>query len=206
MTSVFLEETVLLRPLRSFGITTLYTGPMTAGKSDALISDFNRRLKYGRQCGSIFRPVVSKRDDHDRHESRNGESCLCTFFESLEHLRTLVNTDENVIGIDEIHFLDDPMALVRFIESIQARGQDVLLGGVDTNFLGEAFPTVSAVMNLDNIHVHRLHAWCTVCGFEARWSQLMGEPPIDGSIIQTGYDYEARCTEHFEPRQMMAVS
>lgn len=191
-----------LRPLRTFGTVTLYTGPMTAGKSDALIGDFNRRERYGRQSGTIFRPLVSKRDDHNRHESRDGESCPCTFFTDLEHLRALVNATDNVIGIDEIHFLDDPMALVRFIETLQGRGQDVLLGGVDTNFLGIGFPTVSAVMNLDNVRVHRLHAWCTVCGFEARWSQFMGEPPVDGGTIQTGYNYEARCTEHFEPRQM----
>ncbi len=197
---------MVLRPLRPFGTATLYTGPMTAGKSDALISDFNRREKYGHQRGTIFRPFASKRDDHDRHESRDGESCSCTFFESLDYLRTLVNPTDNVVGIDEIHFLDDPMALVRFVEMLQGRGQDVLLGGVDTNFLGVAFPTVSAVMNLDNIRVHRLHAWCTVCGFEARWSQLMGEPPIDGGTIQTGYNYEARCTEHFEPRQMVTAS
>ncbi len=195
-----------LRPLRPFGTATLYTGPMTAGKSDALISDFNRRMKYGKQRGTIFRPRASKRDGHDHHESRDGQSCLCTFFDDLRHLQTLVDPTDNVVGIDEIHFLDDPMALVRFIETLQALGQDVLLGGVDTNFLGVAFPTVSAVMNLDNARVHRLHAWCTACGFEARWSQLMGEPPTSGSPIHTGYDYEARCTEHFEPRRMMTVN
>lgn len=191
-----------LRPLRSFGTVTLYTGPMTAGKSDEFIANFNRRKKYGLQRGTIFRPLKSKRDDHNRHESRDGESCPCTFFTDLEHLRALVNATDNVIGIDEIHFLDDPMALVHFVDELQRRGQDVLLGGCDTDFMGKAFATVSAVMNLDNVRVHRLHAWCTVCGFEARWSQLMGEPPVDGGTIQTGYNYEARCTEHFEPRQM----
>lgn len=192
-----------LRPLRPFGTVTLYTGPMTAGKSDALIADFNRREKYGKQCGTIFRPLASKRDEHNRHESRDGESCACTFFEDLVHLRTLVNHTDNVVGIDEIHFLEDYMAFIRFVEELQRHGQDVLLGGCDTDFMGGAFPTVSAAMNLDNVLVHRPHAWCTVCGFEARWSQLMGDPPTDGSKIQKGYDYEARCTEHFTPRKMV---
>ncbi len=191
-----------LRPLRPFGTATLYTGPMTAGKSDALISDFKRRLKHGRQRGTIFRPRASKRDDHDRHVSRTGATASCSFFGSLEELGDRVIPADNVIGIDEIHFLADPMAFVRFVAKLQEHGQDVLLGGCDTDFMGHAFPTVSAAMNLDNVRVHRSHAWCTECGFEARWSQLMGDPPVDGTAIQTGYNYEARCTEHFTPRTM----
>lgn len=197
-----LETFMMYRPLRLFGIATLRVGPMSAGKSNALINDFNRRCRYGKQRGTIFRPLASKRDDHDRHESRDGASAPCTFFEDLEHLRTLVDHTENVVGVDEIHFLKDPMAFVRFVEEVQRRGQDALLGGCDTDFLGNAFPTVSAAMNLDNVLVHREHAWCTICGFEARWSQLMGDPPVSGSTIQTGYNYEARCTEHFTPRRM----
>lgn len=177
---------------------------MTAGKSDALISDLLRREKHGKQRGVIYRPIASKRDDQDEqdlHTSRDGTCAPCIFFESLVHLSDIVNQTANVVGIDEIHFLSDPMAFVRFVEELQRRGQDVLLGGVDTNFLGEAFPVVSASMNLDNVRVHRFHAWCTICGFEARWSQYMGTPPKDGGTIQVGYEYEARCTEHFTPRQ-----
>jgi len=175
---------------------------MMAGKSDELNANIIRREKYGRQRCEIFRPLASKREEDDRNESRTGRTAPCSFFETLDILSEMIDPTLNTVGIDEIHFIQKPLELVRFVLVLLNRGQDVLLAGLDTDFMGRPFPATSAVMNLDAIEIHRLYAWCTVCGFEARWSQLMGRPPADGSSIHTGYEYEPRCTECFEPRKM----
>lgn len=177
-----------LRRIPPIGEVVIYHGPMFAQKSERLIIDLRHRRQYGRQHYQLFHPHTNTRDG-PHCKARSGKKELSQEFRTTVELEALINPEIHVIAIDEIQFADP--SIIGLIIALRNRGQDVVCAGLDFDFRRIPFPVVAAIINLAD-DAQRLHAWCTVCGRRARWSQLLAEPPKEGNIV-VGHNYAARC-------------
>ncbi|MCD6247122.1 MAG: thymidine kinase [Candidatus Diapherotrites archaeon] len=192
----------------------MITGPMFSGKSEELIRRIRRAMIAGQKV-QVFTPAL---------DFRGGENCIYShdkriidaipINKSREILEKLEPNTE-VIGVDEIQFLDDEIIDVAL--ELASRNIRVILACLNLDFRGEPFPfrdsrrTVADMIALSD-HVDKLHAICTyklkdkngkerICGKEAYFTQRLidGKPaPYDSPLIIVGSEelYEARCREH----------
>ncbi|MCD6478790.1 MAG: thymidine kinase [Candidatus Diapherotrites archaeon] len=192
----------------------MITGPMFSGKSEELIRRVRRAMIAGQKV-QVFTPALDFRGGQNciySHDDRRIEAIpINKSTELLKHLEA----DTEIIGIDEIQFLDD--GIIDIVLELADRGKRVILAGLNLDFRGEPFPfrnskrTVAELIALSD-SVDKLHAICTykikgpdgtehICGKNAYFTQRLidGKPaPYNSPIIVVGSEelYEARCREH----------
>ena len=115
-------------------------------------------------------------------------------------IRTKLDKDTTVVGIDEAQFFDAEVVAVA--KELAARGLRVLVAGLDTDFRGEPFGSMPVLMS-EAEDVSKLHAICMVCGDDASRTQRLvnGKPArYDDPVVIVGASelYEARCRLHHE--------
>ena len=102
-----------------------------------------------------------------------------------------------VAGIDEAQFFG--RGLVRACRSLRARGQRVLVAGIDFDAWGRPFPPLPQLKQLAD-HVEVLCVPCSVAGCDqpACYSQRM-VPVTDPDMVGGPEEYRPRCAAHFQP-------
>ena len=172
-------------------------GPMFAGKSEELIRRV-KTLSYAHQKIVAFKPAIDNRYDKSAIESHDGEKYQAFAIKSAEDILPLVESDVQVVAIDEVQFFKD--SIVSICESLADRGVRVIVAGLDTDFRGEPFGVMPLLLARAEF-VTKLSAACTVCGCAATRTQRLvdGKPAnYDDPIILVGAkeSYEARCRKH----------
>ena len=178
----------------NLGWIEVICGPMFSGKSEELIRRL-RRAMIARKRVEVFKPtiddrystneIVSHADVRLRSEVVNGAS------EILDRLDPRVQ----VVGIDEANFMGP--ALVEVAERLADGGKQVIIAGLDTDYLGRPFPPVPDLLALAE-SITKTLAICMRCGNPAKHTQrLRGSD----ALIEVGAadSYEARCRRCFEP-------
>jgi thymidine kinase len=184
----------------------MITGPMFSGKSEELIRRIRRQ---------VFTPSIDFRGGNNyifSHDKRKIEAMPVS---SSKEILEKLDPDTEVVGIDEIQFLDDGM--IDVAEELVRRGIRVILACLNLDFRGEPFPFKNskrtvAEMIARSDYIDKLQAICThkikdgngnvkICGRKAQFTQRLinGEPaPYDSPTIVVGSEelYEARCREH----------
>ena len=169
-------------------------GPMFAGKSEELIRRV-KTLSYAHQKIVAFKPAIDNRYDKSAIASHDGEKYQAFAIKSAEDILPLVESDVQVVAIDEVQFFKD--SIVSICESLADRGVRVIVAGLDTDFRGEPFGVMPLLLARAEF-VTKLSAACTVCGCAATRTQRLvdGKPAnYDDPIILVGAkeSYEARC-------------
>ena len=172
-------------------------GPMFAGKSEELIRRV-KTLSYAHQKIVAFKPAIDNRYDKSAIASHDGEKYQAFAIKSAEDILPLVESDVQVVAIDEVQFFKD--SIVSICESLADRGVRVIVAGLDTDFRGEPFGVMPLLLARAEF-VTKLSAACTVCGCAATRTQRLvdGKPAnYDDPIILVGAkeSYEARCIKH----------
>ena len=172
-------------------------GPMFAGKSEELIRRV-KTLSYAHQKIVAFKPAIDNRYDKSAIASHDGEKYQAFAIKSAEDILPLVESDVQVVAIDEVQFFKD--SIVSICESLADRGVRVIVAGLDTDFKGEPFGVMPLLLARAEF-VTKLSAACTVCGCAATRTQRLvdGKPAnYDDPIILVGAkeSYEARCRKH----------
>ena len=172
-------------------------GPMFAGKSEELIRRV-KTLSYAHQKIIAFKPAIDNRYDKSAIASHDGEKYQAFAIKSAEDILPLVESDVQVVAIDEVQFFKD--SIVSICESLADRGVRVIVAGLDTDFRGEPFGVMPLLLARAEF-VTKLSAACTVCGCAATRTQRHedGKPAnYDDPIILVGAkeSYEARCRKH----------
>ena len=172
-------------------------GPMFAGKSEELIRRV-KTLSYAHQKIIAFKPAIDNRYDKSAIASHDGEKYQAFAIKSAEDILPLVESDVQVVAIDEVQFFKD--SIVSICESLADRGVRVIVAGLDTDFRGEPFGVMPLLLARAEL-VTKLSAACTVCGCAATRTQRLvdGKPAnYDDPIILVGAkeSYEARCRKH----------
>ena len=170
-------------------------GPMFSGKSEELI----RRLRRARdraQTGAgvqahAGRPLCSRRNRLPRrpaHEIRSGDR-------RQGHFRTSSTGAPRFSGIDESNFFGPD--LVDVAGQLADTGKQVIIAGLDTDYLGRPFPPMPDLLCLAE-SITKTLAICMRCGNPAKHTQRLVESH-DLIVVGAAGMYEARCRRCFEP-------
>jgi thymidine kinase len=177
------------------GWIEVITGVMFSGKSEELLRRV-RRAVIARHQVQVFKSHLDARYAGLYHiSSHDGATVAAEPVDSSLQIMEAIRPETNVVAIDEAQFLDD--GIVTAANALAGRGVRVVLAGTDTDFRGEPFGPMPALLAIAEI-VDKLHAICVVCGGPAcRNQRLVNGTPArwDAPIIAVGgrEQYEARC-------------
>src|SRR2546423_12787591 len=184
-----------VNPLRSAtGWIEVIAGSMFSGKSEELIRRL-RRAKIARQKVQVFKPEVDSRYSNDhivshsemRHESANSRSA--------SEVLAKVDTDTEVVGIDEGQFFDNE--LVSVANELARRGVRVIIAGLDQDYTGKPWEPMPQLLAIAE-YITKTHAICMKCGQPANYSQRTFDSE-ERVAVGAGDRYEARCRRCFVP-------
>jgi len=184
------------------GSVELIVGSMFSGKTDELIRRL-RRATIARQKVQVFKPAIDIRYAESKVTSHAGNDFDADPIQEVTDILARLEPDTTVVAIDEAQFFD--MAIIKIVQNLADRGLRVIVAGLDTDFRGEPFGPIPALMALSE-HVDKLHAICMICGEEASRTQRLvnGNPAHYNDpvvIIGASELYEARCREHHVVRR-----
>lgn len=182
------------------GRLTVYTGPMYAGKTSALIDHLAEQEDF-----LAVKPVIDDRYDDETIISHDGQAVNATVLpadeDGVHWLPQFVNAvDPAVVGIDEAQFF--PVSLAATVHALTSHGYDVVVAGLDTDFRRSPFTPVPMLARTADT-VDHLTADCTVCNSAAVYTQRLidDQPaPYESPQIQVGgtETYESRCPVHHD--------
>jgi len=177
------------------GWIEVISGVMFSGKSEELMRRTRRALIAKRRV-QLFKSHLDRRFARVKHlVSHDGAALSATPVISSRQVRDLVNPETDVVGIDEVQFLDfDIVSVVQWLADRRVR---VILAGTDMDFRGDPFGAMGELMAIAEV-VDKLHAICVKCGDLATRNQRLihGKPaPAESPVIRVGgaETYEARC-------------
>lgn len=181
------------------GGVEVITGSMFSGKTDELIRRL-RRARIARQEIQVFKPAVDTRFEVDKVTSHAGTEFAATPVGGAKDILESLDEQTTVVGVDEAQFFDE--AILEVVQALARRNLRVIVAGLDTDFRGEPFGPMPALM-AEAEWVDKLHAICMVCGEEACRTQRLidGRPArFDDPVVVVGASelYEARCRVHHE--------
>ena len=181
------------------GSLEVICGSMFSGKSEELIRRL-RRATIARQKVQVFKPAIDKRYNEEKVTSHGGVEFDAVPVNQVRDVLSGVESDTNVVGIDEAQFFGDEIITV--VDKLVNRGLRVIVAGLDTDFRAAPFGSMPTLMAQAE-QVDKLRAICMVCGEVASRTQRLvnGDPAhYDDPIVIVGADemYEARCRQHHE--------
>jgi thymidine kinase len=107
----------------------------------------------------------------------------------------LIDPRTDVVGIDEANFFGPD--LVEIATQLADGGKQVMLAGLDTDYMGRPFPPMPELLSLAE-SITKTLAICMRCGNPAKHTQRLVESN-DLIVVGAGGMYEARCRRCFEP-------
>lgn len=181
------------------GSVEVIVGSMFSGKTDELIRRLRRAI-IARQKVQVFKPAIDVRYAEGKVTSHAGNDYAANPIQNSAEIIPNLNADTTVVAIDEAQFFD--FEIIPIVRQLADRGLRVIVAGLDTDFRGEPFGPVPALMAQAE-QVDKLHAICMVCGEEASRTQRLvnGKPARYGDpivVIGASEFYEARCRQHHE--------
>ena len=175
-------------------------GCMFCGKTDEMLRLLRRFAIAGRQV-VLVKPRVDTRTAEESVVSRSGAQHRAVTVEGSADIEGVVGMAD-IVAIEEGQFWDADLPAV--VERLAQGGKQVLVTGLDQDFLGAPFGPMPVLMALAD-QVTKLTAICMVCGEPATRTQRLidGQPaPSDSPLIMVGgmgdEKYEARCRLHHE--------
>lgn len=171
------------------GVVEVICGSMFSGKTEELIRRI-RRAQFAGQKIAIFKPQLDVRYSDDNVVSHDMTSVKSTPVSNPIDI-LLVDSDVRVVGIDEAQFFDD--SIVKVVKILADRGTRVIIAGLDTDYLGNPFGPMPALMAIAE-DVQKIHAICVKCGNLANHSHRLSR---DENLVVLGEKdkYEPLCRD-----------
>ena len=169
-------------------------GPMFSGKSEELIRRL-RRSMIARKRVQVFKPAIDTRYSDDEIVSHGDLRMKSQVVKSARDITETIDWRSEVVGIDEANFMGEE--LVDVAQRLADSGKQVIIAGLDTDYMGRPFPPMPDLLALSE-SITKTLAICVRCGNPAKHTQrLRGS---DDLIVVGAADmYEARCRRCFEP-------
>lgn len=185
-----------VRP-REPGSVEIIVGSMFSGKTEEMI----KRLRVAEIAGrkvQAFKPDIDARYSKNSLTSHSGFEFEAVPIKEVQQIKELLEEGTSIVAIDDVQFFDDE--IIPFVQELANKKIRVIVAGLGTDFRGEPFGPVPALMAQSDI-LDTYHAICMVCGGLASFTQRLinGEPAkYDDSIVIVGASefYEARCRKH----------
>lgn len=176
------------------GWVEVICGPMFSGKSEELIRRITR-YAIARVPTQTFKPVIDHRYASDRVVSHSSLSTSAEPVATSADLLARVRESTVVVGIDEAQFFDP--GLVEVVELLAAASKQVIVAGLDLDYLGRPFGPVPALMTRAEYLTKSL-AVCHRCGGAGMFTQRVIR---SDELVVLGAQgaYEARCRRCYDP-------
>jgi thymidine kinase len=169
-------------------------GPMFSGKSEELIRRVRRAI-IARKRVQVFKPVLDNRYSDSEivthADVRMRSESVATASEILDKL----DWRTQVVGIDEANFFGPD--LVRVASQLADGGKQVIVAGLDTDFMGRPFVPMPDLLAVAE-SITKALAICMRCGSPAKHTQRLVESD-ELILVGAAGAYEARCRRCFEP-------
>lgn len=174
----------------------MIAGPMFSGKSEELIRRITR-YQLARVPTQVFKPALDIRYAVGEVVSHSRQKTAAIPVETSEDLLKAVDERTVVVGIDEGQFFDD--GLVDVVTMLAAAGKQVIIAGLDTDYLGRPFEPIPALM-LKAEYITKSLAVCHRCGGPGVFTQRVVDS--DELVVLGATDsYEARCRRCWNPEE-----
>jgi thymidine kinase len=169
-------------------------GPMFSGKSEELMRRL-RRAEIARKRVQVFKPALDDRYALDEIVSHGDQRMKSDVVTSAGQILENLVWRNQVVGIDEANFFGSD--LVDVVGRLADSGKQVIVAGLDTDFLGRPFPPMPELLCLAE-SITKTLAICMRCGNPAKHTQRLIESE-DLIVVGAAGTYEARCRRCFEP-------
>ncbi len=169
-------------------------GPMFSGKSEELIRRL-RRAEIARKRVQVFKPAIDNRYSDSEIVTHADVRMGSVSINAADEILRLLDWRTQVVGIDECNFFG--AALVGVADQIADSGRQVIVAGLDTDFLGRPFPPVPDLLAIAE-SITKTLAVCMQCGGPAKHTQRLVES-ADLILVGATGAYEARCRRCFTP-------
>ena len=181
---------------RDHGWVEVICGPMFSGKSEELIRRAVR-VQIARRPVQVFKPALDDRYAEEEVVSHSKLRVDAIPVEDSAALLAAVEDDTQVVGVDEAQFFDD--GLVEVVESLANSGRQVIIAGLDLDYLGRPFEPVPTLVGRAE-YVTKALAVCVRCGEPANFTQRT--IATDDLVVLGATDsYEARCRRCWDPEE-----
>jgi len=169
-------------------------GPMFSGKSEELIRRL-RRAMFARRRVQVFKPVLDDRYSNDEIVSHADSRLHAEAVHGPREILGKLDWRTHVVGIDESNFMGPE--LIEVAQQLADSGKQVIIAGLDTDFLGRPFVPMPELLALAE-SITKTLAICLRCGNPAKHTQRLVESE-DLIVVGAAGLYEARCRRCFEP-------
>jgi thymidine kinase len=169
-------------------------GPMFSGKSEELIRRL-RRAKIARKRVQVFKPIIDTRYSDDEIVSHGDQRMKSEVVSGAKEILSRLDWRTQVVGFDESNFFG--VDLIDVAQQLADTGKQVIIAGLDTDYLGRPFPPMPDLLCLAE-SITKTLAICMRCGNPAKHTQRLVESS-DLIVVGAAGMYEARCRRCFEP-------
>jgi thymidine kinase len=169
-------------------------GPMFSGKSEELIRRL-RRAKIARKRVQVFKPAIDQRYSEDEIVSHGDQRMKSEVVNNAKEILGKLDWRSQVVGFDESNFFGPD--LIDIAQQLADTGKQVIIAGLDTDYLGRPFPPMPDLLCLAE-SITKTLAICMRCGNPAKHTQRLVESS-DLIVVGAAGMYEARCRRCFEP-------
>lgn len=169
-------------------------GPMFSGKSEELMRRL-RRAMIARKRVQVFKPILDDRYSSDEIVSHAERRMQSKAVQNAAEILSRLDWRTEVVGIDESNFFGQE--LVSLATQLADSGKQVIIAGLDTDYMGRPFPPMPDLLTLAE-SITKTLAICMRCGNPAKHTQRLVESD-DLIVVGAAGIYEARCRRCFEP-------
>jgi thymidine kinase len=143
----------------------------------------------------VFKPAIDVRYSPDEIVSHGDQRMKSEPVNGAKEILEKLDWRTQVVGIDESNFFGPD--LVDIASQLADSGKQVIIAGLDTDYLGRPFPPMPDLLCLAE-SITKTLAICIRCGNPAKHTQRLVESDDLIVVGATGM-YEARCRRCFEP-------
>src|SRR6204780_2573422 len=181
------------------GWIEIVCGPMFSGKSEELIRRL-RRARIARKRVQVFKPAIDDRYSSDEIVSHGDQRMKSDPVNGAPEILQKLDWRTQVVGIDESNFFGPD--LVDIASQLADSGKQVIIAGLDTDYLGRPFSPMPELLCLAE-SITKTLAICMRCGNPAKHTQRLGETD-DLTVLGAAGTCGApsrRCFEPVAPKQ-----
>jgi len=178
----------------NIGWIEVICGPMFSGKSEELMRRL-RRAMIARKRVQVFKPSIDTRYSLDEIVSHGDIRMKSEVVKDAAEILARLDWRTQVVGMDESNFFGPD--LVDIANQLADTGKQVIIAGLDTDYMGRPFPPMPTLLSLAE-SITKTLAICMRCGNPAKHTQRLVESD-DLIVVGAGGMYEARCRRCFEP-------
>jgi thymidine kinase len=169
---------------------------MFSGKSEELIRRVTRS-KIARIPVQVFKPQLDNRHAAGEVVSHSAWKVEAMPVATSTDMLRAISDQTRVIGIDEGQFFDH--GLVEVVDNLAATGKQVIVAGLDTDYLRRPFEPIPALCDRAE-YVTKMLAVCHRCGGPALYTQRIVHSD-DLVVLGAQEAYEARCRMCYDPTE-----